>query len=82
MFNATRERFQTGLSDIPMAKKAYRLRVLDRMLLRTDGMKKFELTGRLIEQAVKECGKATKTITMCKMDYKSALQEMMEDYDC
>lgn len=31
MFNATRERFQNEISDIPIANKAYRLRVLDRI---------------------------------------------------
>ncbi|MFT4271205.1 MAG: DUF2280 domain-containing protein [Pantoea sp.] len=98
MFNATRERFQTELSDIPIANKAYRLRALDRMATRTEGMKNFALTAQLIEQAAKECGDAftnrqkvehtgkdggaIQTITMSKEDYKSARQEMMEDDDC
>ncbi|ADU69441.1 DUF2280 domain-containing protein [Pantoea sp. At-9b] len=98
MFNATRERFQTELADIPIANKAYRLRALDRMATRTEGMKNFALTAQLIEQAAKECGDAfsnrqkvehtgkdggaIQTITMSKEDYKSARQEMMEDDDC
>ncbi|WP_313689775.1 DUF2280 domain-containing protein [Pantoea sp.] len=98
MFNATRERFQTELADIPIANKAYRLRALDRMATRTEGMKNFALTAQLIEQAAKECGDAftnrqkvehtgkdggaIQTITMNKEDYKSARQEMMEDDDC
>lgn len=98
MFNATRERFQNEISDIPIANKAYRLRVLDRMATRAEGMKNLALTAELIEQAAKECGDAytnkhkfehsgpnggaIQTITMTKEEYKSARQEMMEDDDC
>ena len=98
MFNATRERFQNEISDIPIANKAYRLRVLDRMATRAEGMKNLALTAELIEQAAKECGDAytnkhkfehsgpnggaIETITMSKEEYKSARQEMMEDDDC
>ncbi|HHB9141848.1 TPA: DUF2280 domain-containing protein [Klebsiella pneumoniae] len=98
MFNATRERFQNEISDIPIANKAYRLRVLDRMATRAEGMKNLALTAEIIEQAAKECGDAytnkhkfehsgpnggaIQTITMSKEEYKSARQEMMEDDDC
>ncbi|MEI9481796.1 DUF2280 domain-containing protein [Enterobacter cancerogenus] len=98
MFNATRERFQSEISDIPIANKAYRLRVLDRMATRAEGMKNLALTAEIIEQAAKECGDAytnkhkfehsgpnggaIQTITMSKEEYKSARQEMMEDDDC
>jgi len=98
MFNATRERFQNEISDIPIANKAYRLRVLDRMATRAEGMKNLALTAEIIEQAAKECGDAytnkhkfehsgpnggaIQTITMSKDEYKSARQEMMEDDDC
>lgn len=98
MFNATRERFQDEISDIPIANKAYRLRVLDRMATRAEGMKNLALTAEIIEQAAKECGDAytnkhkfehsgpnggaIQTITMSKEEYKSARQEMMEDDDC
>ena len=98
MFNATRERFQSEISDIPIANKAYRLRVLDRMATRAEGMKNLALTAEIIEQAAKECGDAytnrhkfehsgpnggaIQTITMSKDEYKSARQEMMEDDDC
>ena len=58
LFNSTRERFQKEVSDIPIANKAYRLRMLDRMATRTEGMKNFALTAQLIEQAAKECGDA------------------------
>ncbi|WP_409249665.1 DUF2280 domain-containing protein [Enterobacter hormaechei] len=98
MFNATRERFQNEISDIPIANKAYRLRVLDRMATRAEGMKNLAITAEIIEQAAKECGDAytnkhkfehsgpnggaIQTITMSKEEYKSARQEMMEDDDC
>lgn len=98
MFNATRERFQNEISDIPIANKAYRLRVLDRMATRAEGMKNLALTAEIIEQAAKECGDAytnkhkfehsgpnggaIQMITMSKEEYKSARQEMMEDDDC
>lgn len=98
MFHATRERFLTETSDIPIANKAYRLRVLDRMATRAESMKNLALTAEIIEQAAKECGDAytnkhkfehsgpnggaIQTITMSKEEYKSARQEMMEDDDC
>lgn len=98
MFNATRERFQNEISNIPIANKAYRLRVLDRMATRAEGMKNLALTAEIIEQAAKECGDAytnkhkfehsgpnggaIQTITMSREEYKSARQEMMEDDDC
>lgn len=58
LFEEVRERFQKEVSDIPIANKAYRLRMLDRMATRTEGMKNFALTAQLIEQAAKECGDA------------------------
>lgn len=98
LFNATRERFQNEISDIPIANKAYRLRVLDRMATRAEGMKNLALTAEIIEQAAKECGDAytnkhkfehsgpnggaIQRITMSREEYKSARQEMMEDDDC
>ncbi|EMF1952024.1 DUF2280 domain-containing protein [Klebsiella pneumoniae] len=98
LFNRTRDRFLNEISDIPIANKAYRLRVLDRMASRAEGMKNLALTVEIIEQAAKECGDAytnkhkfehsgpnggaIQTITMSKEEYKSARQEMMEDDDC
>ncbi|UQZ10699.1 DUF2280 domain-containing protein [Providencia stuartii] len=58
LFNETRERFQNEISDIPIANKAYRLRVLDRMATKAEGMRNFSLTAQLVEQAAKECGDA------------------------
>ncbi len=58
LFKETRERFQTEISDIPIANKAYRLRTLDRMATNTEKMRNFALTAQLIEQAAKEVGDA------------------------
>lgn len=56
MFNATRERFQSEISDIPIANKAYRLRVLNRMAVNAEGMKNYGMTAQLLEQAAKDVG--------------------------
>ncbi|HGL4206418.1 TPA: DUF2280 domain-containing protein [Citrobacter farmeri] len=98
LFNATRDRFLNEISDIPIANKAYRLRVLDRMMNNAEKMRNIALATEIIEQAAKECGDAytnkhkfehsgpnggaIQTITMSKEEYKTARQEMMEDDDC
>lgn len=98
LFNRTRDRFLNEISDIPIANKAYRLRVLQRMSTTAEGMKNLGMTAQLLEQAAKEMGDAytnkhkfehsgpnggaIQTITMSKEEYKSARQEMMEDDDC
>lgn len=58
LFNATRSRFQTEISDIPIANKAYRLRMLNRMATKAETMRNLALTASLVEQAAKECGDA------------------------
>ncbi len=58
LFHATRERFQSEISDIPIANKAYRLRVLDRMMNNAEKMRNIALATEIIEQAAKECGDA------------------------
>lgn len=58
LFNDTRKRFQTEIADIPIANKAYRLRVLDRMMDRAEKMKNIALAASLMEQAAKEVGDA------------------------
>ncbi|WP_199557636.1 DUF2280 domain-containing protein [Enterobacter roggenkampii] len=98
LFHETRKRFQTEISDIPIANKAYRLRALYRMMNNAEKMRNIALATEIIEQAAKECGDAytnkhkfehsgpnggaIQTITMSKEEYKSARQEMMEDDDC
>ncbi|MFP1868670.1 DUF2280 domain-containing protein [Lonsdalea quercina] len=58
LFKATRSRFQTEITDIPIANKAFRLRALDRMASKAEGMRNVALAASLIEQAAKECGDA------------------------
>jgi hypothetical protein len=58
LFESTRARFQTEIADIPIANKAYRLRTLDRMMTKAEGMRNMALAATLIEQAAKECGDA------------------------
>ena len=56
IFNTTRERFLNEISDIPIANKAYRLRVLQRMATTAENMKNMGMTAQLLEQAAKEVG--------------------------
>ncbi|AKL05893.1 DUF2280 domain-containing protein [Klebsiella oxytoca] len=58
IFNLTRDRFLNEISDIPIANKAYRLRVLQRMSTTAEGMKNLGMTAQLLEQAAKEVGDA------------------------
>ncbi|MBM7159421.1 DUF2280 domain-containing protein [Klebsiella pneumoniae] len=58
LFNRTRDRFLNEISDIPIANKAYRLRVLQRMSKTAEGMKNLGMTAQLLEQAAKEVGDA------------------------
>ncbi|QMR65714.1 DUF2280 domain-containing protein [Klebsiella grimontii] len=58
LFNATRDRFLYEISDIPIANKAYRLRVLQRMSTTAENMKNIGMTAQLLEQAAKEVGEA------------------------
>ncbi len=56
LFNTTRARFLNEISDIPIANKAYRLRVLQRMATTAENMKNMGMTAQLLEQAAKEVG--------------------------
>jgi hypothetical protein len=58
LFNSTRTRFQTEISDIPIANKSYRLRTLDRMMTKAEKMQNLALAASLMEQAAKEVGEA------------------------
>jgi len=86
------------ISDIPIANKAYRLRVLQRMSMTAENMKNIGMTAQLLEQAAKEVGEAytnrqkvehtganggpIESTTLTKDEYKKARQEMLEDDDC
>lgn len=98
LFNLTRDRFLNEISDIPIANKAYRLRVLQRMSTTAENMKNIGMTAQLLEQAAKEVGEAytnrqkvehtganggpIESTTLTKDEYKKARQEMLEDDDC
>lgn len=56
LFNRTRDRFLNEISDIPIANKAYRLRVLNRMAVNAESMKNIGMTAQLLEQAAKDVG--------------------------
>lgn len=56
LFNDLRDRFLNEISDIPIANKAYRLRVLQRMSTTAENMKNIGMTAQLLEQAAKEVG--------------------------
>lgn len=58
LFNRTRDRFLNEISDIPIANKAYRLRVLQRMSTNAENMRNIGMTAQLLEQAAKEVGDA------------------------
>ncbi|EMO8812002.1 DUF2280 domain-containing protein [Klebsiella michiganensis] len=58
LFNDLRDRFLNEISDIPIANKAYRLRVLQRMSTNAENMKNIGMTAQLLEQAAKEVGEA------------------------
>ncbi|SBG82433.1 Uncharacterized conserved protein [Klebsiella variicola] len=58
-FNLTRDRFLNEISDIPIANKAYRLRVLQRMSTTAENMKNIAMTAQLLEQAAKEVVRLT-----------------------
>ncbi|WP_085598739.1 DUF2280 domain-containing protein [Pseudomonas sp. B10(2017)] len=56
LFEDTRKRFREDITEIPIANKAYRLRGLNRMADKAEGMRNLALTAQLYEQAAKECG--------------------------
>ncbi|UXE40760.1 DUF2280 domain-containing protein [Raoultella ornithinolytica] len=56
LFNELRDRFLNEISDIPIANKAYRLRVLNRMAVNAESMKNYGMTAQLLEQAAKDVG--------------------------
>lgn len=56
LFEDTRQKFREDTAEIPIANRAYRLRVLDRMAAKAEGMKNMALAAQLLEQAAKETG--------------------------
>lgn len=72
LFEKTRKSFIEDIGDIPIANKAMRLRALQRMASRAEGMKNFGLAARLHEQAAKEVGGAFTN----KVDHTSSDRSM------
>jgi hypothetical protein len=58
LFEESRAAFLDNVADIPIANKAMRLRALQRMASKAEGMKNLALAARLHEQAAKEVGNA------------------------
>lgn len=58
LFEESRKAFLDNVTDIPIANKAMRLRTLQRMAVKAEGMKNLALAARLHEQAAKEMGNA------------------------
>lgn len=56
LFEDTRKRFREETAEIPIANRAFRLRVLGRMVVKAENMKNMALTAQLLEQAAKEVG--------------------------
>jgi hypothetical protein len=56
MFEETRAKFQAATVDIPVANRAYRLRVLQRLLDRAEERGNLAGALKLMEQAARECG--------------------------
>jgi hypothetical protein len=57
LFEGTRAAFREAMADIPLANRACRLRVLDRMLLKAEAAGNLMLAMRLLDQAVREMGR-------------------------
>lgn len=56
IFEETRKRFREEAAEIPIANRSYRLRALNRMAEKAEGMKNIALAAQLLEQAAKESG--------------------------
>lgn len=56
IFDEARRQFLEQTAAIPVANQAYRLRVLDRLVTKTERQGNTALTAQLLEQAAKETG--------------------------
>jgi hypothetical protein len=56
IFDATRAAFLQDVGEIPIAKQSYRLRVLNRLLVKVEGQGNTAVAAQLLEQAAKEVG--------------------------
>lgn len=58
VFESTRKKFLDDTSDIAIAQRSFRLRVMDRMLQRAENSGNIAMAAQLLEQAAKEEGGA------------------------
>ncbi len=56
VFFATRDAFKNEITEIPIAQRSYRLKVLQRIVSKAESMKNMPLALQVLEQAAKECG--------------------------
>ncbi|WP_460128219.1 DUF2280 domain-containing protein [Pseudomonas sp. S3_A09] len=56
LFQDTRTRFREETADIPIANRAFRLRVMNRFVEKAETMKNIGLAMQILEQAAKETG--------------------------
>lgn len=56
LFEATREAWRKGSTEVPIANRVFRLRVLDRLATKAERMRNMGLTLQVLEQAAKEVG--------------------------
>ena len=74
LFEECRKRFNENLLDIPIANKAYRLNMLDRMARDAEKSKNRPLAAALAEQAAKEMGEVF--TNKQKLDHQSSDKSM------
>lgn len=70
LFFECRDKFKAELVDIPIANRAVRLRVLNRMAQHAEDRKNYALTAQLLEQAAKEVGEQYTNKSV--LDHKSS----------
>jgi hypothetical protein len=58
LFGKTREEWKAGATQVPIANRVFRLRVLDRLAAKAERMKNLGMTLQVLEQAAKEVGDA------------------------
>lgn len=56
LFESTREGWRKGATEVPIANRVFRLRVLDRLATKAERMRNMGLTLQVLEQAAKEVG--------------------------
>jgi hypothetical protein len=56
LFEDTRAGFRDAMVEIPIANRAYRLRVLDRMAANAEASGNLVRAAKILEQAARECG--------------------------